>query len=255
MKVAVIIATHNYKHWLGHALNSVLEQTLGVSRIVVTDDGSSDGTWDWLISNVTIDNIDTNSIEGRWGQVPITCLRSAAPEGPSSARNKAIQAAGDCDIFAILDADDYWEPTKVERCISRFTNDDDSNDVTIGSVYTDYVTVDIHTGLKTRVFNESFNYERLMQKCVVHSGVFVHRKVFEAVGLYDEELRTCEDYDLHLRTAERFVIAHIPEALSVVRVGNYNSTNTVAKDTWARNHQRVMEKVQQRSQHAASRPR
>ena len=60
-------------------------------------------------------------------------------------------------------------------------------------------------------------------------------------------MRTCEDYDLWMRISEKYVIAHIAEALTLVRVTGDNSSFIVNQDVWQRNWSRVMEKLQQRA--------
>ena len=59
-------------------------------------------------------------------------------------------------------------------------------------------------------------------------------------------MRTCEDYDLWMRISEKFIISHIPEALTFVRITNESSTATVDQKTWQQNWLRVMEKLHQR---------
>jgi len=59
-------------------------------------------------------------------------------------------------------------------------------------------------------------------------------------------MRTCEDYDLWMRISEQFIIAHIPEALTLVRVTNKSSSAVVNQEVWQQNWLRVMEKMRQR---------
>ena len=59
-------------------------------------------------------------------------------------------------------------------------------------------------------------------------------------------MRTCEDYDLWMRISEKYLISHVPVALTKVRVTGENSSNIVAQETWQKNWMRVMEKMQAR---------
>jgi hypothetical protein len=68
----------------------------------------------------------------------------------------------------------------------------------------------------------------------------------EETGYYDRTMRVCEDYDLWMRISERFLILHIPESLTLVRVTGENSSSTVQKDIWEQNWRRVAEKTAQR---------
>ena len=69
----------------------------------------------------------------------------------------------------------------------------------------------------------------------------------EETGYYDETMRTCEDYDLWMRISEKYIIGHVPLALTNVRVTGLNSSFTVDQSVWGRNWQRVVEKAQQRA--------
>jgi GT2 family glycosyltransferase len=53
-------------------------------------------------------------------------------------------------------------------------------------------------------------FEKCLPLCVVSpSAVMMHRKLFDEVGLFDESLPACEDYDLWLRIASRYPIGLI----------------------------------------------
>ena len=60
-------------------------------------------------------------------------------------------------------------------------------------------------------------------------------------------MRTCEDYDLWMRISEKYIIAHVAESLTLVRVTGDNSSFVVNKNVWQQNWSRVMEKLQDRA--------
>ncbi len=94
--VSVIIPTYNSADVLVDALSSVLEQTRPADEIIVVDDGSSD---------------DTESVCRQFGDA-ITYIRQSNA-GASTARNTGAAAASGCWL-AFLDADDVWDPEKLE---------------------------------------------------------------------------------------------------------------------------------------------
>jgi glycosyltransferase involved in cell wall biosynthesis len=95
--VSVIIPAYRAARTIGRALDSVLAQTRPPDEVLVIDDGSPD---------------DLAAVVAGYGG-PVRLLRQRNG-GASSARNFGIdQARG--NLIAFLDADDYWEPTKLER--------------------------------------------------------------------------------------------------------------------------------------------
>lgn len=94
--VSVIIPSYNSASILPEAIESVLSQSVAVDEIIVVDDGSTD---------------DTAVVCRRFGRL-VRCLRQENA-GASAARNTGI-AASHGDWLAFLDADDLWEPTKLE---------------------------------------------------------------------------------------------------------------------------------------------
>jgi len=60
-------------------------------------------------------------------------------------------------------------------------------------------------------------------------------------------MRTCEDYDLWMRISEKYVIAHVPESLTRVRITGDNSSFIVNKGVWEQNWAKVRDKLHNRS--------
>lgn len=97
--VSVVIPTHDRKGILGNAIASVLEQTFTDLELIVVDDASTDGTSELVRAipdpRVRYLRLDRNVHAG-----------AALNEGIDVARGR---------FLALLDSDDAWEPTKLER--------------------------------------------------------------------------------------------------------------------------------------------
>ena len=64
-------------------------------------------------------------------------------------------------------------------------------------------------------------FERCLPLCVISpSSAVLRRSLLDEVGLFDEELPACEDYDLWLRIAARHPVAFLEEALTVKHGGH-----------------------------------
>jgi glycosyltransferase involved in cell wall biosynthesis len=99
--VAVIIPVYNGESFIRRALDSVRRQTYAPAEIFVVDDGSMDKTLEIL--------------QEEYGD--IVTLMNQSRGGPAKARNAAMRAAGS-EFLAYLDADDWWEPEKLERQVA-----------------------------------------------------------------------------------------------------------------------------------------
>lgn len=249
--VTVIICNHNYGRFIKDAFNSVVNQTYPCNMVIV-DDGSTDDSWEVINECVTNgivtrtqkhDNIEFFDIDFRTG----SCLVIKLPKslGPSAARNIAIvNSIQYTDYYQILDADDYMYPTKVEELLKKA-----KTDPRIGVVYGDYNILNVETGNIISEYKEPFSVDRLMSECIVHSGSLISKQALLSVrdqyGIYDEQMRTAEDFDLWIRIAKRWLICHVPKILTLVRVHKNNSTYTVDKEIWQRNWQRIQMKNSQ----------
>ena len=99
--VSVIIPNFNYAHFLEESVNSVLAQTYSNIELIVVDDGSTDNSLEVL-----------SQISGK-----ILVIESPN-RGSCVARNLGMAEANGLYI-AFLDADDAWDPEKIERQVKR----------------------------------------------------------------------------------------------------------------------------------------
>ena len=96
-EIATIIPTFNRKHTLQRAIDSVYGQKYISNEIIIIDDGSTDGTDEWIKK-----------------KYPQIIFLSQSNSGVSSARNLGIKAARS-EWIALLDSDDEWLPEKLQK--------------------------------------------------------------------------------------------------------------------------------------------
>lgn len=102
MNISVIIPAYKAAHTITRAVESVFAQTYPASEVIIVDDGSPDDISEKL------DPYDER----------VTLLQKENG-GAASARNFGIDNATG-DLIAFLDADDYWEPTKLQRHVALY---------------------------------------------------------------------------------------------------------------------------------------
>jgi glycosyltransferase involved in cell wall biosynthesis len=100
--VSILINNYNYEQFLGNAIESALNQTYKNIEIIVVDDGSTDKS--------------RTVIERYRGRVLPVFKENG---GQSTAFNAAF-AASSGEIICLLDSDDYFLPSKVERVVECY---------------------------------------------------------------------------------------------------------------------------------------
>lgn len=246
--ITVVIPLHNHANWITEAVMSVVNQEdypKDKIRLVVVDDGSKDDSanvvkWLMNVDATSPANTVPETHAGFIDEIRMMVARFPQARGPAFARNFGINCGwNDTDIFAFLDSDDIYEPQKIAKSVAKFDND------IVGAVYSDYTTFN-EFGPFRREYKQPFSREVLLRDCIVNCDSLVSKKAFEACGLFDENMRVCEDYDLWVRISEKFLITHIPESLIKIRIGNHSSTANVPSQVWQQNWQRIAEKARER---------
>lgn len=103
--ILAAIPVHNGAGWIGDAVQSLLDQTVPPSRLLVIDDGSTDDIAAALAPF-------GNAVE----------YRRQEQAGPVAARNRAILECRE-EVIAFLDADDRYEPHRIEAALATFRRD------------------------------------------------------------------------------------------------------------------------------------
>lgn len=199
--VSVVIPTHNSAAFVGDAVASVLAQTYNPIECVVVDDGSTDGT--------------STILQGYGSRIKY--VRQPRRCG-AAARNAGAQLARG-DYLAFLDADDMWQPTKVERQMELALARPE-----LGLVYCSVEIVDEQR--RHLRFSPAPDPAVVVRNTLLDQAEWVGlnqtglvpRWAFDAVGGYDERFTRCEDGDLTWRLAVRFPLAAVPEALAGYRL-------------------------------------
>ncbi|OYR50333.1 glycosyltransferase family 2 protein [Halorubrum sp. Ea8] len=225
--ISIVLPVYNQPSLLREALMSVQKQSLEDIEVVVVDDGS-----EAEISHI-IDGF------GKWARH----IRHETNKGAAAARNTGIEHANG-EFIAFLDADDVWEPTKLEKQLNVFENADDN----VGLVYTGFVQYEIdgtewerHPEAKGNIYIDELEHDRVHPT----STVMVRRDVFDEVGGFDTNLPSRQDYDLWIRITEHYEVDYVDEIL----VDKREQPDSISKDFESRieGDLAVFEKVKERA--------
>ncbi len=199
-KVSVVIPAYNAMAYLPETLESVFRQTFTDFEVLIINDGSSDHIVQW-VAQITD---------------PRVKLISQENQGLPGARNTGIAYARG-EYVAFVDADDLWQPTKIERQVRCLEDKPE-----VGLVYTWTALIDEQSNPTGRVYAfdaEGNVWEQLLVGDPISNGssCMVRRSCFETVGVFDRSLTSAEDYDMWLRIAARYPFAVVREPLTLYR--------------------------------------
>lgn len=224
MEVSVIIPTFNRLSLLKEAIASVLQQTIGPVELIIVDDGSNDGTWEWL------QTLQTKKIKAIHKK----------QEGPGVARNFGVsQSTG--NWIAFLDSDDFWKPGKLEVQMDFLKNNPQYKICQTEEVW---IRNGVRVNPKRRHLKHSgYIFSQCLKLCIISpSAVVIDKKFFEDLGGFDPEFPVCEDYDLWLRATLKSPVMTLDQALTVKRGGHMDQ---LSRKLWGMDRFRVrsMEKL------------
>lgn len=199
--LSVVLPTYNRAWTVRQAIDSVLDQDDGTLELIVVDDGSTDGT---------------SRLLSTYGD-RLRCIRQDN-RGVSAARNAGIRAAAG-DLIALLDSDDTWLPGKVKAQLDFFSAHPQALICQTEEIWIRN-GVRVNPGQRHRK-HAGMIFEGSLALCLVSpSAVMMRKSLLDEVGLFDESLPACEDYDLWLRIAWRHPIHLIDRPLIVKRGGH-----------------------------------
>jgi glycosyltransferase involved in cell wall biosynthesis len=199
--IGVVIPLYNKHGFIRRAVDSVLRQTYSDFRVTIVDDGSTDGSAD------CVERISD----------PRISLIRAPHRGPGAARNLGMRNTA-VDWIALLDADDEWQPTFLEKTVAVARRVPD-----IVAVFTG-VHVRNTPNMRAAPVDgliEDYHHARMhLRIAMSSSSVLLRRDAFLSMGGFREDYRYAEDIDAWFRLTCEGPAHYIAEALSEIEVND-----------------------------------
>ena len=210
--VSVVIPTYNRSTLLNRALASVFSQTVSCEEIIIVDDGSTDGTLERL-SRLSQDYLDIE-----------LHIFTQENMGPAAARNQGIRQSR-CSMIAFLDSDDHWQRKKLQV---QYAMMKDRPEFPISHTYERWFRNGRHLNQKKRhIPRHGDIFSHCLELCAVGmSTVMLRKSLFAEVGLFDESMRCCEDYDFWLRVSCRYPFLLVETPLTVKEGGREDQVSS-----------------------------
>jgi glycosyltransferase involved in cell wall biosynthesis len=228
--VSIVIPAYNRADLITETVDSALRQTYPELEVIVVDDGSTDNTKDVLLKYG--DKI-------KYYHKPNGGIGSALNHGISKMNGK---------WFKWLSSDDLLTPNAVARLL------DYADETGAKIIYTDYDIIDEKSRF-VRKFTEPhflsyYEYASALWTRFIGNGSssLIERSCFDEVGLFDESVRSAEDYDWWLRACllHGYRFFHLPESTLQYRIHSKQLTAAVKHNAYLtdeRIRNRVKEQV------------
>ena len=194
---SVVIPSYNRKNFLKKSIDSVLNQNIRDYELIVVDDGSTD-------SSILL----VADYRGKG----LTYIRTSNL-GVSHARNTGIQNSRGSYI-AFLDSDDWWESSKLKHVLESINNFSDID--LFHTEETWFKNEKLLNQKKKHRKPDGHVYKKCLPLCCIGMSTLVVKKsLFTKIGMFDETMPVCEDYDFFLRATLENKVKLIPLSLTI----------------------------------------
>lgn len=215
-RVSILLTCFDHLAYLHQCLKGVRAQTYTDYEIIAIDDGSKDGTREYLQA------------------LPDAMKVILNPEniGTYATLNRALQKATG-EFVAVLNDDDLWAPTKLERQVELM-----DRLPKVGLVHTDGAFID---GKGEHIEGSPLGFEfprtetgdvlpaLLYANKIIASAAVVRRSCFEELGGFNEAYFGSGDWEMWLRIAEKHQVGYVAEQLTFYRVHGTNASHKLER--------------------------
>jgi len=200
--VSVIIPTYNRAAFLRRSIESILSQTYRDFELIVVDDASTD---------------NTEEVVRSFNDEKIRYIRHKQNSGTSAAPHNTGLKAARGEYIAHQDDDSEWLPQKLDKEMNAF----EKASPRVGVVYTAmWLIIDnkrtyFHSPHMIDIMHKEKNiHKAILQRCFVgNQSTLTKKECFDRVGVFDEKLPGCEDWDLWIRVSKYYDFRFIDEPL------------------------------------------
>ncbi|GJQ43654.1 MAG: hypothetical protein JETCAE03_31520 [Ignavibacteriaceae bacterium] len=210
-KISVITPSYNSGDYIAECIQSVLAQDQIVSKHIIIDGGSKDGSLE-IIESYAKQNSNIIYI-------------AETDNGQADALNKGL-ALIDTPYFGWLNADDRYVPNILSQLFS-LTKEQNLDELSI--VYGDYRLIDVKGNIIGFRKQPTFSYfDCLYSYLTIHNGAALfNTQLTKKLGGFNERLKFAMDYDLILKITKGKQVLHIKEFISDFRLHPSSKTSNL----------------------------
>jgi glycosyltransferase involved in cell wall biosynthesis len=231
-KISVCLLTYNHIEVIESTLKTILDQTITDYEVIVSDDCSTDGTWEKILEMAAAD-------------ARIKPVRTPSNLGmPGNANFAATQS--DRPYIALLHHDDLYRKDLLEKWAAVLESHDGVAFVfnPYGVYQSDYIYQEAMPG---ECIDGNWLLEQYLLPrwgCAVRGTAMIRRSAWEQVGGMREQFGLLSDVDLWMRLAMRWQVGYVAEPVITVRQQRPEDYPADYKEsTWSWRRQRFLYQI------------
>jgi glycosyltransferase involved in cell wall biosynthesis len=214
-KVSILLTCYNHLKYISVALESIRAQTFQDFEVIALDDGSTDGTREWLAAQTGLRVVFNEQNLGTYGTL-----------------NKGLSLANG-EYIAVFNDDDVWMPTKLEKQVALL----DANPQ-VALVHTEGEFIDGEgkvfegepLGFKFPRFETGdILLDLVYENKIIASAALFRKSVVAEIGEFNEMYFGSGDWEMWFRIAEKYHVGCVNEKLSQYRVHGANASHKLEK--------------------------
>lgn len=214
-RVSILLTCYNHVKYLPVALDSIRSQTYTDYEVIALDDGSTDGTREWLAQQKDIRIVFNDVNLGTYGTL-----------------NRGLELANG-ELIAVFNDDDVWMPTKLEKQVAIL----DANPK-VGLVHTEGEFIDGEgkvfegepLGFKFPRFETGdILLDLVYENKIIASAALFRKSIVAEIGGFNEMYFGSGDWEMWFRIAELYHVGCVNEKLSQYRVHGANASHKLEK--------------------------
>jgi hypothetical protein len=210
VKISIVLPTYNHLNFLAESINSILRQTLDDFELIIVDDGSTDGTSEYLLRNRT----------------PKMRLIIQENQGLPNALNAGFSLARG-RYWTWTSADNIVAPTWLEMLVQAL----ETSPVDVRYALSAYANINAEGHITSINRNQCFELESLL--CRNGNASFLYEaELARQVGSYDPSLTGAEDLDMWIRMAKVTRAVHVDSILYYYRLHDNSMTHQIPDRVW-----------------------
>jgi glycosyltransferase involved in cell wall biosynthesis len=211
-RVSALITSYKHERWLRECVDSALAQTYSDLEVIVIDDNSPDSSPEIL--------------KGYGGRIRLAL--NSKNRGTYGVLDQALEMATG-EYVAVLNSDDVWEPSKIQRQIE---NMGDAVLSYTGGMFIDDDGAEIYgkpMGWAPPTSLPDHHFARLIESnYIIASSAMLRADVAREVGGFDDGFKNIGDWNMWLKMAEKGKFSFARGTLTRYRIHGFNTIDNMA---------------------------